>query len=621
MNRLVYDCIPRVARLALLAALLLSGVVGQSPMRAQAQAADIIVTLDEVDTSAYPTVRLRVVVRDRNGVPIADLPPESFEIVEDGAAVFPPTAVTMESSPQAQVSVGIVIDMYKTLAGRPIEAAQAATNELLDDLLAGGNEDNRAAFVGVHKGISTDPNVLHEDYEVPFTNDRNRLLNVINFIDERMEDEPGTPLYDAVIKAVRMAAATEPVGHRALIVMTDGEDRTSLSTDSDTIQTAISQQTPVFAIGLSNSRLNEQYLRRLADQTGGTYQAAQTPDDFSSLFANVLTMLRTQYVLTHDASLPEDGLPHSLLVHVRTPTGLEGFAERRFTTPGVAATATAVDEETDEEPAATPQPTQAATPVPSPEPESEGGSLDIIRTFVQENMLLAILIVAAVALLFLIVVIVVIILIRRRRTVEEEGLPPIPEAPFAPQPFEALQPDTGVPTDWPDRPYVPEFPPAGATATPTSAPGVEPAPRYGTVPTAPAGGPFAPAPPLPTPAPAGPAPAAAGGTRILDRGPKMPVVGLLIGRGPSGRRFDVSKAVTTIGRGQGNDVVIDDATVSRQHATIRWEQERFRVYDLGSSNGTFVDDQRVREPVVLWDGATVRFGAVELVFKLVSLGT
>ena len=117
----------------------------------------------------------------------------------------------------------------------------------------------------------------------------------------------------------------------------------------------------------------------------------------------------------------------------------------------MAATATVVDEEADEEPTATPESTEEATPVPSPEPESEGGLLDTVRTFVQENMLLAILIVAAVALLFLIVVIVVVILIRRRRMSEQEELPPIPEAPFAPQPFEALQPDTGAPADWPDR--------------------------------------------------------------------------------------------------------------------------------------------------------------------------
>jgi pSer/pThr/pTyr-binding forkhead associated (FHA) protein len=42
---------------------------------------------------------------------------------------------------------------------------------------------------------------------------------------------------------------------------------------------------------------------------------------------------------------------------------------------------------------------------------------------------------------------------------------------------------------------------------------------------------------------------------------------------------------------------------------------------LGSTNGTFVEDDRVREPVALQDGMTVRFGEVAFIFKVVSLET
>jgi len=627
-----------VARLVLVGALLAVAGVGSGPQcaraRGAAQGADVIVTIDEVDDSDFPTIRLRVGVRDRTGVPIPDLAADHFEIIEDGAAVFAPSSVSMESSTSARVSLAIVVDMYKSLAGRPIEAAQEATNALLSDLLGAGSGQNRAAFVGVHKGISTDPKVINEEYEVPFSGDANRLLNVINFVHERMEDEPGTPLYDAVVKAVRMAAATEPVGHRAVIVMTDGEDRTSISTDSDTIQTAIGQRTPVFTIGLSNSRLNEQYLRRLADQTGGTYQAAHSPEDFSSQFANVLTNLRTQYVLVYEASLPEDGLPHSLLVHVRTPTQTEGFAESRLVTPGEPPALIAEEEEPEQQPAETPVPTEAVTPIATPEPETEGGAMDTIAGFVQDNLLLTILIVAALALLFLIVVIIVIIIIRRRRMMEEDELPPVPEAPFAQQPYDAPQAgmgapadfgaptNLGAPTDWADRPYAsaPDYSGGGITAPPTQAAGGPPAAPFGVATTTAPGASAGSVSPPPFAAPvARQAAAAAGGTQILDRGPKMPVVGLLIARQRPSQRFDVSKPVVTVGRAQSNDVAIDDGTISRQHATIKWEDERFRVYDLGSSNGTFVGDQRVRAPIELVDGAAVRFGAVEMVFKVVSL--
>ena len=98
----------------------------------------------------------------------------------------------------------------------------------------------------------------------------------------------------------------------------------------------------------------------------------------------------------------------------------------------------------------------------------------------------------------------------------------------------------------------------------------------------------------------------------------MSMVGSLIDLQHPDRRFDIAKPTITIGRTRRCDVVIDHTTVSRQHATIKLEQGQFRLYDLGSTNGTFMGEQRVREPVVLEDGATVRFGEMEFIFKIVS---
>ncbi|MFZ2616967.1 MAG: FHA domain-containing protein, partial [Anaerolineae bacterium] len=62
-------------------------------------------------------------------------------------------------------------------------------------------------------------------------------------------------------------------------------------------------------------------------------------------------------------------------------------------------------------------------------------------------------------------------------------------------------------------------------------------------------------------------------------------------------------------------VVIADATVSRQHARIRLQDDKFMLFDLGSANGTFVNGQKVEQPRALADGDVVRFGEVEVVFR------
>lgn len=600
---------------------------------AHAQGTDVIVTIDDMDTSTFPTILVGVSVRNRKGVPIPELQSEHFEIIEDGASTTSPSDVKSESSPYVQVSLAIVIDMYKTLSGDPIAAAQQATGNLLTDLLDESNDPDRAAFIGIRSAVSTNPAEIDSEYEVPFTNDRNGLLNVINFLHERMETSaPGTALYDAAIKAIRLTAATEPVGHRAVIVMTDGEDRGSINKDSDTIQSASDERIPVYTVGLSNNRLNEQYLRRLAEQSGGVYQEAETPDDFSPLFSNVLTTLRTHYVLTYDSGLPQDGQQHSVMVRVRTRTGLWGVGETRIQPEGAAAEPEATEPtetnpvEEEEEPQSTPP---QSTPTPetvSPEPES-GVSLPewatTIRDWVEDNMLAAILGVGAIGLLFLVLVIIIIIAIRRRGRIEEEMMPSLPEPPVYPIGDAMAFPETG-----PDLAMATTGGPPDAAGTQLADFGIPPAPAPTAVePPPPLFGP-PPAPPTPVAGPAAPPPPYAGpgvqagvsgGTRILSREPRMAKMGLLIDRKHPDRRFDIGKPTVTIGRGQGCDVVLDDSTVSRQHATVKLERDQFRLYDLGSSNGTFVGGQRVRAPVTLEDGAVVRFGELECVFKIVSL--
>jgi len=68
-----------------------------------------------------------------------------------------------------------------------------------------------------------------------------------------------------------------------------------------------------------------------------------------------------------------------------------------------------------------------------------------------------------------------------------------------------------------------------------------------------------------------------------------------------------------IGRDQGSDIVLDDPgkTVSRQHAELRFDQDEYVLFDLGSPNGTWVGNERVQR-VVLTEGARVRIGPYEL---------
>ncbi len=78
-----------------------------------------------------------------------------------------------------------------------------------------------------------------------------------------------------------------------------------------------------------------------------------------------------------------------------------------------------------------------------------------------------------------------------------------------------------------------------------------------------------------------------------------------------GRRYQLTERLTVIGRGSDCDVVIDDPGSSRRHAEIKVEAGRILIRDLGSTNGTIVDDQHLGGAVKvaeLRDGGTVVIG-------------
>lgn len=86
-------------------------------------------------------------------------------------------------------------------------------------------------------------------------------------------------------------------------------------------------------------------------------------------------------------------------------------------------------------------------------------------------------------------------------------------------------------------------------------------------------------------------------------------------RGPnSGSRFLLDGDLTTAGRHPQSDIFLDDVTVSRRHVEFRRNPDgTFKVADVGSLNGTYVNRERIDE-VPLSNGDEVQIGKYRLVF-------
>jgi len=88
-----------------------------------------------------------------------------------------------------------------------------------------------------------------------------------------------------------------------------------------------------------------------------------------------------------------------------------------------------------------------------------------------------------------------------------------------------------------------------------------------------------------------------------------PSTRLIITTGPQrGRELDLGVGPITIGRSKASTLVIEDDYTSTNHARLVLQGETWWVHDLDSTNGTYVNGQRIAEPTRIPRGASVRIG-------------
>ena len=85
--------------------------------------------------------------------------------------------------------------------------------------------------------------------------------------------------------------------------------------------------------------------------------------------------------------------------------------------------------------------------------------------------------------------------------------------------------------------------------------------------------------------------------------------------GLKGTRLIVKTPVANIGRADYNDLVLPDESVSTSHAKLQRREGVWVLMDLDSTNGTYVDGERISADTPIAPGTLVRFGDVQLVFE------
>jgi hypothetical protein len=85
----------------------------------------------------------------------------------------------------------------------------------------------------------------------------------------------------------------------------------------------------------------------------------------------------------------------------------------------------------------------------------------------------------------------------------------------------------------------------------------------------------------------------------------------------SGRRYPITKSRTVIGRGSDADVTVEDTSISRKHVEVLWDGKRAEVNDLGSTNGSLLNGQRVNRAPLAPD-SVIDIGRTHIVFRVLA---
>jgi predicted component of type VI protein secretion system len=99
-----------------------------------------------------------------------------------------------------------------------------------------------------------------------------------------------------------------------------------------------------------------------------------------------------------------------------------------------------------------------------------------------------------------------------------------------------------------------------------------------------------------------------------------PLFQFVMRSGPTpGATFSLEGDQLVIGRDSSSGVAINDAEISRKHARLNFQGGKYVIEDLGSTNGTFVNGQRLVSPVVLKSGDVVSLGEqIVLMYEALS---
>jgi len=260
--------------------------------------------------SGVELVSLNVTVTDGAGKYITDITEEEFEVFEDGAK----QKLTFFSRTQQPISLALLLDTSASMDER-MGIAQEAAIGFARQL----HKDDQAEVIDFDSQVR----ILRA-----FTNDAATLEKAIR----QTVPNGSTSLYNAIyislkeLKKVR-ATATADIRRQAIVLLSDGDDTSSLIEFEEVLDLAKRSETAIYAIGLRAGEIGrrefkeaEFVLKQLANETGGRAYFVSDARELPKIYQTIWDELSSQYAVAYSSGNPKrDGAWRRIQVRLLRP--------------------------------------------------------------------------------------------------------------------------------------------------------------------------------------------------------------------------------------------------------------------------------------------------------------
>jgi Ca-activated chloride channel family protein len=246
--------------------------------------------------SGVSLVEVYATVTDARGEPVSGLQRSDFVVEEDGAAQELQTFTAGEFP----LSLAIAVDRSFSMPPATLGAARSAASRFVSEL----RPDDQVMVIGIGSEVET---------LAPLSTDRAAARDALM----RLDKWGTTPLYDATASAIDVIQAAR--GRRALILLSDGNDRYSETKPADLVGRARQKDVLVYPIALGRQRPD--VFAELATVTGGRSFQATDERALTTTLGAIARELRFQYLLGYAPSRPAGDRPEwrSIRVSVKRP--------------------------------------------------------------------------------------------------------------------------------------------------------------------------------------------------------------------------------------------------------------------------------------------------------------